>query len=64
MQVSIQHRATLLEAKRIAEDLELTQSMVKRNQKHVKEKTIKVARHSGTQERRSNRLHQLDQCKI
>ena len=47
----------LLEAKRIAEELELTQSMVKVLQKSGKEKTTKTAQHPGTQERRSCRLH-------
>ena len=55
-QVFAQHPATLLEAKVLAETLELTQSMVKahRNEK----KAIKAAQHRGTQERRSGRLHQ------
>ena len=53
-QVFVQHPATLLEAKGIAEDLELTQSMVKAHQ--IEKKATKVARHSGTQERRSSRL--------
>ena len=53
-QVLMQHPATLLEAKGIAEELELTQSMVKVHQRE--EKTIKTAQHSGTQERRSSRL--------
>ena len=52
----MQHPATLLEAKGIAEELELTQSMVKAHQKQ--KKTIKAAQHSGTQERRSGRLYQ------
>ena len=52
----MQHPATLLEAKGIAEELELTQSMVKTHQKQ--KKTIKAAQHSGTQERRSGRLYQ------
>ena len=51
------------EAKRIAEALELTQSMVKRHQKSIKEKTIKAAQHSGTKERRSSKLHQSVQGK-
>ena len=55
-QVFVQHPATLLEAKGIAEDLELTQSMVKAHQ--IEKKTIKAAQHSGTQERRSGRLLQ------
>ena len=54
MQVFMQHPATLLEAKDIAEDLELIRSMVKAHQKE--NKTIKAAQHSGTQERRSGRL--------
>ena len=55
-QVFAQHPATLLEAKVFAETLKLTQSMVKMHQS--KKKTIKVAQHRGTQERRSGRLHQ------
>ena len=55
-QVFVQHPATLLEAKGIAEDLELTQSMVKVHQ--TKKKATKAARHSGTQERRSGRFYQ------
>ena len=58
-QVLVQHPATLLEAKGIAEELELTQSMVKARQ--TGKKTIKAAQHSGTQERRSGRLRQSDQ---
>ena len=57
-EVFIQRPTTLLEAKRIAENLELTQSMLKLHQKSVKEKTTKAARHRGTQERRSGRLYQ------
>ena len=49
MQVFLQHPATLLEAKGIAEELELTQSMVKVHQ--TGKKTIKAAQHRGTQER-------------
>ena len=55
-QVFVQHPATLLEAKGIAEEVELTQSMVKVHQSG--KKTIKAAQHRGTQERRSGRLHQ------
>ena len=55
-QVFVQQPATLLEAKGIPENLELTQSMVKTHQ--TEKKTIKVAQHRGTQERRSSRLHQ------
>ena len=55
-QVFVQHPATLLEAKGIAEELELTQSMVVVHRSE-KKKTIKAAQHSGTQERRSGRLH-------
>ena len=54
-QVFMQHPATLLEAKGIAEDLELTQSMVKAHQ--IEKKATKAAQHSGTQERRSGRLY-------
>ena len=63
-----QHLATLLEAKVLAETLELTQSMVKMHQNE--KRTIKAAQHRGTQERRSGRLHQSIQkgqkktCKI
>ena len=53
-QVFVQHPATLLEAKGIAEDLELTQSMVKAHQ--TEKKTIKAEWHRGTQERRYGRL--------
>ena len=56
MQVFVQHPATLLEAKGIAEELELTHSMVKTHQKQ--KKTINATQHSGTQERRSGRLYQ------
>ena len=55
-QVFAQHPATLLEAKVLAETLELTQSMVKVHR--IEKKTIKVAQHCGTQERRSGRLYQ------
>ena len=55
-QVFVQHPATLLEAKGIAKDLELIQSMVKAHQN--KKKTIKAAQHRGAQERRSSSLHQ------
>ena len=57
-EVFVQRPTTLLEAKRIAENLELTQSMVKLHQKSIKEKTTKVARHRGTQKRRSSSLYQ------
>ena len=50
MQVFMQNPATLLEAKGIAEELELTQSMVKVH--HSGKKTIKAAQHSGTHEQR------------
>ena len=46
-QVFVQHPATLLEAEGIAEDLELTQSMVKMHQVE-KEKTIKATQHRDT----------------
>ena len=55
-QVIVQHPATLLEAKGIAEELELTQSMVKVHQRE--KKTAKTAQHRGTQERQSGRLRQ------
>ena len=61
-QVFVQHPATLLEAKGIVEDLELTQSMVKEHQAE-KKKTIKVAQHNGTQERRSGKLYQSFQMR-
>ena len=54
-QVLMQHPATLLEAKGIAEDLELTQSMV--NMHQTGKKMIKAEHHRGTQERRSGRLY-------
>ena len=56
-EVFVQRPTTLLEAKRIAEELELTQMMVKMHQTSVKEKTIKTIQHRDTQERRSERLH-------
>ena len=62
-EVFVQRPATLLEAKRIAEKLELAQSMVKMHQKSGKERTMKAAQHSGTQERRSSRLRQSYQDK-
>ena len=46
--VFVKRVATLLEAKRIAEELELTQLMVKMHQKFVYEKTTKTAQHRGT----------------
>ena len=49
-EVFVQRPATLLEAKRIAEELELTQMMVKMHQTSVKKKTTKTAQHRGTQE--------------
>ena len=54
-----QRPATLLEAKMLAETLELTHSMVKVHQ--TEKKTIKAAQHRGTQERRSGRLRQSGQ---
>ena len=60
-QVFMQHPATLLKAKGIAEDLELTQSMVKTHRSE--KKMTKVAQHRGTQERRSSRLFQLVQSR-
>ena len=62
-EVFAQRPATLMETKRIAEELELTQSMAKMQQTFVKEKTTKVAQHRGTQKRRSKRLHQPFQLK-
>ena len=58
IEVFMRHPTTLLEAKGIAEELELTQSMVKTHQS--KKKTIKAAQHRDTQERRSGRLFQSD----
>ena len=46
--VFVQRPTTLLEAKRIAEELELTQSMVEKHQKSLKKKTTKAAQHRGT----------------
>ena len=63
-EVFVQHPATFLEAKRIAEELELTQMMVKRHQQLAKEKTIKAAQHRGTQDRRSSRQHQSVQDRV
>ena len=63
-EVFVQRPTTLLEAKRIAENLELTQSVVKLHQKSVKEKTTKAAQHRGIQERRSGRLYQSAQNKV
>ena len=62
--VYVQRPTTLLEAKRIAEELELTQSMVRMHQKPAKEKMIKAAQHRGTHERRSSKRHQLVQDKV
>ena len=62
-EVFVKRPATLLEAKRIVEELELTRIMVKMNQKSGKEKTTKIAQHRGTQERRSERLHQSFQLR-
>ena len=62
-EVFVTRLATLLEAKRIAEELEFTQMMVKMHQTPVKEKTTKTAQHRGTQERRSKRLHQSFQLR-
>ena len=47
-EVFVQRPTTLLEAKRIAENLELTQSMVKLHQLSIKKKTTKAARHRDT----------------
>ena len=58
-QVFAQDPATLLEAKVLAEMLEMTQSMVKTHLNEIK--TIKVARHRGTQERRFGKRRQLVQ---
>ena len=57
--VLVQRPATLLEAKRIAEELELTHLMTSEHSKHTqKKKTTKANKHSGTQERRYGRRHQ------
>ena len=61
MQVFMQHPVTLLEAKGIPEELELTQSMLKAH--HNGKKATKAARHSGTQERRCGRLFQSVQSR-
>ena len=55
--VFAQHPATLLDAKVLAETVELTQSMMKSHQNPQK-KTIKAAQHRDTQKRRSGRPHQ------
>ena len=47
-EVFVQRPTTLLKAKRIGEELELTQMMVKMHQISVKEKTTKTAQHRGT----------------
>ena len=60
--VFMQHPATLLEAKGIAEELELTQMMVKSHP--VEKKTIKTAQNGDTQERRSGKLFQSVQGKV
>ena len=60
-QVFAQRPATLLEAKMLAETLELTQSMVVAHQ--TEKKTIKAVQHRGTQERRSGKLYQSDQMR-
>ena len=54
----VQRPKTLLEARRIAEEVELTHTMVKMHETNEKEKTTKTAEHRGTQERWSERLHQ------
>ena len=64
IEVFVQRPTTLLEAKRIAETLELTQSMVKTHQRSEKKKTTKIAQHRGIQERRSNRLYQSFQNRV
>ena len=46
--VFVQRPASWLEAKRIAENLELTQSMVKMYQKSGKKTKIKATQHGGT----------------
>ena len=63
VEVFVERPETLLESKRIAEELELTQTMVKMHQKSGKETTARIARHRGTQERRSERLHQSFQLR-
>ena len=45
-QIFVQHPTTLLEAKGLVEDLELTQSIVKTYQ--TEKKATKAARHNGT----------------
>ena len=47
-EVFVKRPTTLLEAKRIAEELELTQSMTKIHQKSGREKTDKIVQHRGT----------------
>ena len=61
-QVFARHPATLLEAKVLAETVELTQSMVVAHRSE-KKKMINVAQHRGTQERRSGRLFQSVQSR-
>ena len=67
--VFMHHPATLLEAKGIAEEIELTQIMVKSH--HAEKQPTKTARNGDTQEKRSDKLFQSVQrrttketCKI
>ena len=46
--VFVPRPTTLVEAKRIAKELELTQSMVTMHQTTIKKKTTKTAQHRGT----------------
>ena len=62
-EVFVQHPAALSEAKRIAEELEWTYTMVQMHQTNKKEKMTKTGQHRGTQERRSERPHQSFQLK-
>ena len=57
IEVFVQRATTLLEAKRIVEELELTQMKVKMHQTSMEEKPTKTAQCRGTLERRSERLH-------
>ena len=61
--VFVKRPTTLVERKRIAKALALTQSMMKTHQTNKKQMTTKSAQHRGIQERRSERLHQSLQFK-
>ena len=60
--VYVQHPASLLAAKNMAEKLELTHLMTSDQQKHTKKQKTSKAQHRGTQERRSGGRYQLRTC--